>query len=158
MRLICLLAVLLVVTSCGKKGGSSSTGGEQREEVCANSDCSIFSDGTSVELLESVVDASVSISDSQILIHTSMTDMDQGDRLACKTEVKKGEIFYYSFAGDILTLQTSTGTYPMKRVNQGQSGLRGPFVWRGQENGMNVMKTITFISSNRILLRNNCEG
>lgn len=171
MRLLPLLMTFLFLVSCGKNGGSSSSpsagpvaGGdaqlEESEPTCSADSCTntITVDGTTVDLLDSVIDVPAQISGTQIAFTAAKASVAEGDRISCKTEVAAGEVYSYSISGHKLMLQTNSGQYTMSRLNEDGDGLIGTWLWKGTgPDGMHVIRTMGVVSNSRVILKTHCE-
>lgn len=166
-RLLPLLITLMIVASCGKDSSSNPNPGRsgqngntpQPEEACLTEDCAtITTDGSSTDLLDSLIDAPVEISASEIHFTVGKISVVKGDKITCKTEVRAGEVYQYALTGNNLQLQTGAGTYTMTRLNEGGTGILGTWMWKGKgEQGMHNIKTMSVVSNTRVILKNHCE-
>lgn len=165
MRLVSLFALLMLSVSCGQDGGgSSSSKVAQREDAsCELNGRSVAcgsirgADGEGVDLLESLVDVPVRISNSDIQFLADKTSTAQGRRISCNTQVKNGELYRFALRGDKLIIMTNNGTYEMRRSNGG-GDLTGSWVWDGYvDEGTHMIRYMTFIGNNRVIMRTTCE-
>lgn len=153
MRYLSLLFILLMVVSCGKDSSSSGPA-KQQEEMRDTVDTT---DGLGVDLLDTSIDVSAKVTDSQITFLESKSSVAQGRRIDCKSGVNAGEVYQIALNGDQLSVQTAEGTYNMSRLNEGNSGLTGSFSWKGYSpEGEHMIKIISFLG-NRVILKTHCE-
>ena len=170
MKLASLIFIVMLSVSCGKDGGSSGGGGGAKEsQTSAESTlCNLNgrevacesmrgADGQGVDLLESMIDVPVKISGADIQFMADKTSSAQGRRISCVAKVKAGEIYRYALRGDSLILMTGEGSFEYKRLNSG-TGLIGAWKWKGYvDDGAHMMRQITFLGENRVVIRHNCE-
>lgn len=162
MKFASLLAILILSASCGKDGGGGSSI-SKRPGVCELNGRSVAcetiqgADGFGIDLLESMIDVPVQITDSDIRFMENREAHAQGRRIDCSTTVKSGEVYRYSVHGDTLVLSTDSGSYDMQRLNSGQ-GLSGTWMWKGYINqGTHIIRQFSFLGNNRVIIRTNCE-
>lgn len=167
MRLVSLLVLLALSVSCGKDGGGS--GGASSSSTAQNNDsCDLNgravacesirgADGQGIDLLESMIDVPVKITDADIQFLADKTSATEGRRISCQTQVKNGEIYRFALRGNTLVMMTGEGSYEMKRLNSG-SGLVGTWIWKGYvEEGTHIIRQMTFLGSSRVIMRTSCE-
>lgn len=165
MRLLALFILLITLISCGKTttGGSSSSdqGPEEQfeNEGCTLDGCNtVTADGSSVDLLDSVIDAPVMISGSEIAFQEAKSSVAEGDKISCKTAVSAGEVYRYTLAGKKLTIHSAGGNFTMSRLNDDEDGLIGTWMWRGRgDMGMDVIRTMSVVTKTRVILKTHCE-
>lgn len=169
MRSIFLMSLLTLAVSCGQQGGSSgSKSGPSAEDDSTNRGCTLNgravacesiegADGLGVDLLESMIDVQIETTDSRITFLEDKTSNSQGRRIDCLTEVKDRESYSYSLSGDNLTISNHHGKYTMKRLNDSK-GILGAWAWNGYiDRGTHVIRQMTFLSKNRVIMRTSCE-
>ena len=169
MKLASLIFIVMLSVSCGKDGGSGGGGGSKDSRTNAESAlCNLNgrevacesmrgADGQGVDLLESMIDVPVKISGADIQFMADKTSTAQGRRIACNIKVKSGEVYRYALRGDSLILMTGEGSYEYKRLNSG-TGLSGAWKWQGYvDDGAHMLRQITFLGENRVVIRYNCE-
>ncbi len=155
-----VLLSILVITSCGKSGGGSgsSNSNKQEEQTCFDStDCEVNAPG-GIDLLESMIDVSVTVTSNEILFRESKSSKVRGRAIECETSVKGGDIYRYNLNGDELELFMGARKYTMARLNQ-SSGIKGAWAWRGYEaNRVYVIRSVTFIDNTRMIIKTHCEN
>lgn len=164
MKLVSLLAIIILSVSCGKDGGSGGSGNSSSKTgLCELNGRAIQceaiqgADGLGVDLLETMIDVPVVVEGSEIRFTQDKTATSQGRRISCKTSVKSGEIYRYALRGSRLLIMTASGSYEMDRLSDGE-GLSGTWMWKGYvDNGTHLIKQMTFLSNNRVILRTSCE-
>jgi hypothetical protein len=163
MKLISLLTILILAAACGKDGGGSSASSSAKNGSCSLDGRAVAcesiqgADGLGVDLLDSMVDVPVKIADSDITFLADKTATSQGRRISCKTSVKNGEVYRFALRGSKLLVMTATGSFEMDRLTDG-SALLGTWSWKGyEEGGTHVIKTMSFLSDTRVILKTNCE-
>lgn len=166
MRLASLMFLLVLSVSCGKDGGGGSS--KSLSATAESDSCNLNgravacesirgADGEGVDLLESMIDVPVKITDADIQFLADKTSSNQGRRISCETKVKNGEVYRFALRGDKLVLMTGAGSYEMKRLNSG-SGLTGAWMWKGYvEEGTHMIRQITFLGNSRVIMRTSCE-
>ncbi len=159
MRLFSLFLLLTLIAACGKESSNKSS---------ANKGCVLNgsivacesmqeTDGEGVDLLESMVAVSAQISDGRIVFKEGKESKQEGRRISCQTSITAGESYQYSLVGDSLTLSTDEGNFDMQR-RTGGSALLGTWVWKGYvDQGTHIIRTVTFLADNRVIIRKTCE-
>lgn len=163
MRFFSLFAVLILSLSCGKNDNGGTSTFSKTQGVCdldgSNVACESIkgADGLGIDYLESAIDVPVKIQNSEITFLADKTSSSQGRRISCKLSVKNGEVYRFALKGDRLSLTTNEGSFDMERLSEGE-GLGGAWLWKGYvEQGVHMIRSITFIGNDRMILRNNCE-
>lgn len=164
MRLLPLIFILSLVAACGKQSTTSSSSRQNQEDTCQLNgqavECESIrgADGLGVDLLDTVIDVPVEISNSEITFLAPKSSFAEGRRISCKTQVQSGEVYRYSLEGNTLRLQTDGGSFNMKKLNDEKNGISGTWAWKGYvDQGTHVIKTISFIGTNRAILKTHCE-
>jgi hypothetical protein len=162
MKFISLLALVILNVSCGR-GESSGSGTSSKNGVCELDGRPVKceeiqdADGYGVDLLETMIDASIVINGSEIKFTQDKNAFSQGRRISCSTSVKNGEIYRYALREDLLLIMTASGSYEMKKLTEGE-GLIGTWVWNGYvDQGTHIIKQMSFLSNSRVILRTSCE-
>lgn len=162
MRLVSLLAILILSASCGQdSGGGSGSSGRRgicdlngREVACESIQ---GADGQGIDLLESVIDVPVKIENADITFLADKSAISTGRRINCKTSVKNGEVYRFALRGERLLVMTASGSYEMERISDG-NGLTGAWMWKGYvDQGTHVIRNMTFLGNNRVIMRTQCE-
>ncbi len=163
MKLVSLLAIIILSVSCGKDGGGSSGGSSKSGNLCELNGRSVQceqiqgADGQGVDLLETMIDVPVVIDGSEIRFTQDKTATSQGRRINCQTSVKSGEIYRYALRGDRLLIMTSSGSYEMEKLSDGE-GLVGTWMWKAYvDSGTHLIRQMSFLSNSRVILRTSCE-
>lgn len=164
MRLVSLLFILILSASCGQDGGGgSSSAGPKDNGTCSLNGRAIAceaiegQDGQGVDLLESMIDAPIKITDAEIMFTADKSSTSQGRRISCSTRVKNGEIYRFAVRGQKLLVMTAEGSYEMERLSEGE-GLMGAWVTHNYiDQGTRVTKQMSFLSTSRVIMRTNCE-
>jgi hypothetical protein len=161
MKLVPFVLFIFILVSCGQDTKSSSSTG--RRGLCdlnGNSvDCSAIegADGQGIDLLNAMIEVPVKIQDSDITFLADKTSSSTGRRITCKTSVRNGEVYRFALRGDGLILMTEQGTFEFTRISDGE-GLQGAWTWKGYvDQGMHLIRNITFVENNRVIIRNHCE-
>lgn len=168
MRLAFLLSLLVLSVSCGQDGGggsstNSTAAAPQSEESCEFNGRAVAcetirgADGEGVDLLETMIDVPIKITDADIQFLADKTSSNQGRRISCATQVKNGEVYRFALRGNTLILMTGAGSYEMKRLT-GSEGLTGSWTWKGYvDQGTHMIRQMTFLGQNRVIMRTSCE-
>ncbi len=161
MRLFSLLAILILSASCGKDGGGSSSAKDK--SICSLNGRSVQcesirgADGLGIDLLESMIDVPVKIQDSDMTFLADKAATSTGRRITCKTAVKNGEVYRIALRGSKLLVMTGEGSFEMERLNDG-AGISGAWAWKGYvDEGTHLIRQMTILNNNRVIMRTNCE-
>lgn len=164
MKLVSLFLALAFVSACGKVGGgSSSSDGKQAQDSCSLDGRAVScqsiegSDGLGIDLLDSMIDVPAKIQESEITFLADKSAASTGRRINCRLGVKNGETYRYALRGNSLMLMTPEGTMNMERLSSGE-GLSGSWSWKGYiDQGTHVLRTMTIVGGNRVIMRKSCE-
>lgn len=154
MRFLLLTFLSVLVVSCGQGGSSSSKSNnptQQNEEA--------ISTVRTTDLLDVAMDVSVEISGSKITFKQSANNSLSGVRTTCSVAVSSGESYDYSLNGSSLVLSTPSGErMNLSRVSGSNDSIVGS--WKGEaRNGEQlILRRVTFVSENRLVMRTHCEG
>lgn len=161
MRLFPVIALLSLLASCGQDSKDASS--KVQRGLCdlngASVECSAIegADGEGIDLLNSIIDVPVRIQDSDITFLADKTASSAGRRITCKASVRNGEVYRFALRGEKLLLMTEQGSFEYSRISDGE-GLAGAWTWNGfVDQGMHLIKNITFIENNRVIIRHHCE-
>lgn len=162
MKLVSLMFILLLSVSCGQDGGGSKSSASKEEGCSLNGSfvsCESIrgADGLGIDLLEAMIDVPVKVENSEITFLADKSAMSNGRRINCKVSVKNGEMYRFALRGDKLLVMTGEGSYEMERLSDG-SGIGGTWSWKGYvDEGTHIIRNLTVIGNNRVILRNSCE-
>jgi hypothetical protein len=162
MKLVSLIAILILTVACGKDGGSKGSAATPSDSCNLNGRavaCQSIqgTDGQGVDLLESMIDVPVKISESEITFLADKSATSQGRRISCKTAVKNGEVYRFAVRGDTLLVMTSTGSYELNRHTDGTNVLG---TWSGKtymDEGTHLIRQMSFLSDSRVIITTYCE-
>jgi hypothetical protein len=162
MKFFAFYLVLVSFVSCGQKQNSNSTSITpiaKQETECDLDLCDVIrSDDRVVELLDSMIDVPIEISDDHVKILVSKLSIDQGSSFNCESEASAGEIYDFSLDNNYLNLKIQNENYRLVRLNKDSEGLNGSWTWRGKsDQGVQMIKTFSFIGENRMILKTHCE-
>ncbi len=162
MRLFSLFVILILSASCGKDGGGSSSSAKDRG-ICSLNGRSVAcetirgADGQGIDLLESMIDVPVKMQDAEMTFLADKAATATGRRITCKTSVKNGEVYRLALRGSKLLVMTGEGSFEMERLNDGE-GINGAWAWKGYiDEGTHLIRQMTILNSNRVIMRTNCE-
>lgn len=162
MKLVSLLFILVLSVACGQNGGGSSSSSKSGSSCSLNGRsvaCESIrgADGLGIDLLEAMVDVPVKVENSEITFLSDKSAVSNGRRIDCRVSVKNGEMYRFALRGSRLLLMTPEGSYEMTRLSDGE-GLSGSWSWKGYvDDGMHLIRNVTFIGNNRMIMRNSCE-
>jgi hypothetical protein len=146
------LASLLVMVSCGQN--SSSKGGNQGE--LSNEE--YVTDIREVDLLDVAMDVPVEVTGNKIIFKGSASNSENGIRSTCALSVASGDAYDFSLSGGALMIRTPKG----ERMNfvrvSGQSGIIGSWASKAYLGEQLIMRRLTFVRENRMVMRTHCEG
>ena len=153
MRFVILAILITHLTSCGQQGpsGTSDKGEAQNEEYVTNIQ--------DVDLLDVAMDVPVEISSSQIFFKQSVANSAVGVRSSCSVSVTSGEAYSYQLKGNSLLLKTSAGqSMNFSRVSGDQGSIVGSWTSKSKLGGQLILRRLTFVAPNRMIMRTHCEG
>lgn len=154
MRFLLIAFLSTLVVSCGQNGSSSKSGSNddrQNEEY--------VTDVREVDLLDVAMDVPVEISGNRIIFKQSVADAATGVRSTCNVSVTSGEAYTFSVDGSNLTLRTPSGEkMSLKRVSGSGNSIVGSWSGKSYKGDQLVMRRVTFVSENRLVMRTHCES
>lgn len=163
MRPIFVFSFLLLLAACGNDIGGGGSGKSSSSDGCnlngrsVNCESIRGADGQGVDLLESMIDVPIQVTDSSITFMADKTSNSQGRRIDCVSAVKEGETVSYAVQGDNLIITSNSGKFTYKRLNSSR-GLMGSWMWKGYEGiGQHIIRQFTFLSDKRVIMRTSCE-
>ena len=149
-----LLAFLSVLVSCGQNGSSKSSGGSDEPQ-----NQEYITDVREVDLLDVAMDVPVEISGNRIIFRETMTDSANGLRSTCSMGVTTGEAYTFVVSGAAMTIQTPSGLkMSFERVSGAGDSIIGSWSGKSYEGTKLVMRRMTFVSSDRLVMRTHCES
>ena len=153
MRIL-LLTFLLVLVSCGQSKNNSIKQpviSQQNEEFATNV--------KEVDLLDVAMDVPVEILSGKITFKQTFSDSVAGDKSSCSVGVINGEIYDYILSGSSLIIKTSTGLQiNLKRISGENESIVGSWSSRSYVGNQLVMRRMTFVSQDRLVMRTHCES
>ncbi len=148
-----LLTFLSVLVSCGQ-GGSSKSGGSEKPQ-----NQEYITDVREVDLLDVAMDVPVQVSGSQIIFKQSIADSANGVRSTCSVGVTAGEAYNYAVNGKSLVIRTPAGKkMNFTRVSGEGNSIVGSWSGKFMDGSQLVMKRMTFVSQERLIMRTHCES
>jgi hypothetical protein len=151
---IFLLTFLVVLVSCGQSKNNStknSVTSQQNEEFATNV--------KEVDLLDVALDVPVEILGGKITFKQSFSNSVSGDKSSCSVGVISGEVYDYILSGSSLMIKTSTGLMiNLKRISGDSESIVGSWSSRSYVGDQLVMRRMTFLSEDRLVLRTHCES
>jgi hypothetical protein len=151
MRIL-LLTFLFVIVSCGQgQSPKHAVSQKQNEEFATNV--------REVDLLDVAMDVPVEILSGKITFKQSFSESVSGDRSSCSLGVTNGEIYDYVLSGSALMVKTSTGLkINFKRISGERESIVGSWSSRTYVGDQLVMRRMTFLSQDRLVVRTHCES
>lgn len=151
MRIL-LLTFLFVFVSCGQgQSPKHAVSHKQNEEFATNV--------REVDLLDVAVDVPIEILSGKITFKQSFSDSVSGVRSSCSIGVINGEIYDYVLSGSALMVKTSTGLkINFKRISGESASIVGSWSSRTYVGDQLVMRRMTFLSEDRLVVRTHCES
>ena len=111
-----------------------------------------------VDLLDVAMDVPIEVSGSKITFKQSFSDSANGVASTCSIGVTSGETYEFRVSGSSMTIKTSTGEkMNFTRVSGEGNNLVGSWTGKFQEGTKLVMKRMTFVSQDRLIMRTHCE-
>lgn len=149
-----LLTFLAVLVSCGQGSSSSKNGGsEQRQNE------EYVTEVREVDLLDVAMDVPVEISGNKIIFKQAATDSANGVRSSCSVGVASGEAYDFSVSGSTLSIRTASGErMNLQRVSGDNGSIVGSWTGKSYNGEQLVMRRMTFVSENRLVMRTHCES
>ena len=148
-----LLTFLAVLVSCGQGGSSSKSGDKERQNE------EYVSDVRQVDLLDVAMDVPVEISGNKIIFKQAVADSANGVRSSCSVGVASGEAYDFNLDGSKLTIRTSAGErINLTRVSGDGGSIVGSWTGKSYNGEQLVMRRMTFVSENRLVMRTHCES
>lgn len=152
MRFLFLI-FLSVLVSCGQSGSSKSGGAEQPQNQ------EYITDIREVDLLDVAMDVPVEISGNRIIFKESIADSANGVNSSCSIGVTTGEAYSFKVNGDGMVIHTSAGLkINFARVSGDRDSILGSWTGKSYEGAKLVMRRMTFVSSDRLIMRTHCES
>jgi hypothetical protein len=149
-----LLAFLSVLVSCGQSGSSKSGSGSDEPQ-----NQEYITDVREVDLLDVAMDVPVEITGNRIIFKETMADSANGLRSTCNMGVTTGEAYIYVVSGAAMTIKTRAGQrMSFKRVSGSGNSILGSWSGKTYEGNKLVMRRMTFVSSDRLIMRTHCES
>ena len=153
MKVLIVSLMLVTLASCGKKSTSSQSDNEVDRQ---NQDYA--TDIREVDLLDVAIDVPVEMSPDRITFKKSSQNSANGVRTTCSIKVDSGESYQYRVSGNSLALTLNNGKkLNFKRVS-GENGINGSWTSDTKEGNAHVLRRVTFLSDNRMVMRTHCEG
>lgn len=154
MRFLLIAFLSTLVVSCGQNSTSSkSASGDDRQNE------EYVTDVREVDLLDVAMDVPVEISGNQIIFKKSVANAASGVRSSCNVSVTSGEAYTFSVDGSNLTLRTAAGEkMGLKRVSGSGNSIVGSWTGKTYNGEQLIMRRITFVSENRMVMRTHCES
>jgi hypothetical protein len=151
MRIL-LLTFLFVFVSCGQgQSPKHAVSLKQNEEFATNV--------REVDLLDVAMDVPVEIVSGKITFKQSFSDSVSGDKSSCSVGVTSGEVYDYTLSGSSLIIKTSTGhKINLKRISGESESIVGSWSSRTYVGDQLIMRRMTFLSQDRLVVRTHCES
>lgn len=147
-----LLIFLSVLVSCGQDGSPKKSSADIRQEE------DYITDVRQVDLLDVAIDVPIEVNGNKITFKESFSDSTNGVTSTCSIGVATGEIYDFQVNGPSMVIKFSSGKMMnFTRISGVGNSLVGSWSGKFQEGPMLVMKRITFVSQDRVIMRTHCE-
>lgn len=165
-----LLAFSLVLISCGQSTSSKKIGVDlpQAQENPTNPNSpgntqnptpEYMTNVTEVDLLDVAMDVPIEIIDNRIIFKETIADSANGIRSSCAVGVTTGDAYSFILNGASLIIQTTSGQkISFNRVSGGEETIVGSWSSKSYEGPQLVMRRMTFVSQDRLVMRTHCES
>jgi hypothetical protein len=153
-----LFTFLFVLASCGQ-GGSSKNGSGKPDNGNMPQNDEFVTNVKEVDLLDVAMDVPVEISGNQITFKETFADSANGIKSSCSVGVTSGETYVYTLNGSSLMIKTSSGQrMDFRRVSGEGNSIVGSWTGKVREGDQLVMRRMTFVSQDRLVMRTHCES
>ncbi len=156
-----LLTFLSVLVSCGQDSSSSK---KQNEEDNGNGNrpttlTEYATDVKQVDLLDVAMDVPVEVSGNRIIFKQSMANSANGlQGTTCSVGVTSGEEYTYQVNGANMDLVANGQKMTFKRVSGQGNSIVGSWTGKTNSGSQLILRRLTFLSENRLVMRTHCEG
>jgi len=148
-----IILVLLFLLSCGKKIEGSKGPSSKIPQL----DLGGIESVRQTDLLDATVDLPFQISGNKIIFKRGDNQSISGLYTTCTMGVDFGEVWDYNQTGsDSLDITMKGKLYKFQRATPGQ-GLLGGWSWRSFEGETLILKRLTFLTMDRLIMRTHCE-
>jgi hypothetical protein len=147
-----LLTFLSVLVSCGQGSSSKNvTPDVQNQEY--------ITEVRQVDLLDVAMDVPVEVSGHKITFKESFSESTNGVSTTCSLGVTSGESYDFQISGTSMLINTSSGKkMTFRRVSGVGDSIVGSWTGRAKEGGQLVLRRMTFLSQDRLVMRTHCES
>jgi len=112
-----------------------------------------------VDLLDIAMDVPVEVTGNKIIFKESSANSANGVRSTCNMGVTAGEAYNFQVTGSSLVIKTSAGQkLNFQRVSGDGDSIVGSWSGKFYEGSQLVMKRMTFVSQDRLIMRTHCES
>jgi hypothetical protein len=147
-----LLTFLSVLVSCGQGSSSkNATPDVQNQEY--------ITEVRQVDLLDVAMDVPVEVSGNKIIFKESFSESTNGVSTTCSLGVTSGESYDFQISGTSMLIKTSSGKkMTFRRVSGVGDSIVGSWTGRAKEGNQLVLRRMTFVSQDRLVMRTHCES
>ena len=147
-----LLTFLSVLVSCGQGSSSkNATPDVQNQEY--------ITEVRQVDLLDVAMDIPVEVSGHKITFKESFSESTNGVSTTCSLGVTSGESYDFQISGTSMLIKTSSGKkMTFRRVSGVGDSIVGSWTGRAKEGNQLVLRRMTFLSQDRLVMRTHCES
>ena len=147
-----LLTFLSVLVSCGQGSSSkNATPDVQNKEY--------ITEVRQVDLLDVAMDVPVEVSGNKIIFKESFSESTNGVSTTCSLGVTSGESYDFQISGTSMLIKTSSGKkMTFRRVSGVGDSIVGSWTGRAKEGNQLVLRRMTFVSQDRLVMRTHCES
>ncbi len=154
MRSFPFLILLFLFLSCGKKSLPSSQTNikhPQTDEYATTIN--------ETDLLDVAIDVPIEISLNKIYFNQSESQFAEGKHSECGVSVLIDESYDFKLIGDLLEIRSEQGKWrKYLRISGESNSLIGIWINKTIEGSKLILSRMTFVSEERMILRNHCES
>jgi hypothetical protein len=154
MRRLPLLIFCILFFSCGKKTLPSSQVNIKHPQ--ADEYATTINE---TDLLDVAIDVSIEISLNKIYFKQSESQIAEGKHSDCALSVLADESYDYKYDGDLLEIRSKQGILrKFLRLSGEPNSLIGIWTNKTIEGSKMILSRMTFVSEERMIIRNHCES
>lgn len=149
-----IVLLLLLLISCGKKVESQS---DRPSSKIPQYDLGGIESVRETDLLDATIDLPFQVSGNKIIFKRGDSQTMTGLYTTCSMGVDFGEVWEFFQSGDdSLELIMKGKRHKFKRATPGK-GLLGGWTWRSYKGETLILKRLTFLTMDRLIVRTHCE-
>ena len=146
-----LLTFLSFLVSCGQGSSSKKTPDLQNQEY--------VTEVKQIDLLDVAMDIPVEVSGHKIIFKESYSESTNGVSTTCSLGVTSGESYDFQISGTSMLIKTSSDKkLTFRRVSGVGDSIVGSWTGRAKEGNQLILRRMTFLSLDRLVMRTHCES